>query len=235
MGELRLIQNQQQLIDIFKEPPPISYRKGNTLRAVLLERGSEGQITTKCMSRVLPSPIFEPGNLGCVKFDSMLSWLSHTKGVKVDQRGSQCTSIFTSPHPPIPCHHASWKSAKITFSSIPPYSHSITFSPSSLHFHPDFSLLPFAYLPSLSIKVASVTVVALWKESSTFHRLALDSIENSAQCLFYIFQTKSVFVKGAKIDKNCSKLFLNGGWSRDKFLNLPNEWDLGLGINQDGA
>ena len=37
--------------------------------------------------------------------------------------------------------------------------------------------------------------------------LAPGSIENSAQCLFYIFQNKSVFVKWAKIDKNCSKLF----------------------------
>ena len=142
MGELRLIQNQQQLKDIFKEPPPppISYRKGNTLRAVLLERGSEGQITTKCMSRVLPSPIFEPGNLGCVKFDS-----SH-QGSQSRPKGIAVYVNFQIP-PPIPCHHASWKSAKINFSSIPPYSHSISFSPSSLHFRPDFSLLPIAHLP----------------------------------------------------------------------------------------
>ena len=33
------------------------------------------------------------------------------------------------------------KSLKITFSSISPYSHNISFSPSSLHFRPDFSLL----------------------------------------------------------------------------------------------
>ena len=33
---------------------------------------------------------------------------------------------------------------------------------------------------------------------------ALGSIENSAQCLFYLFQNESVFVKN---DKNCSKLF----------------------------
>ena len=102
MGKLHLIQNQQRLINIFKEPPLISYRKGNTLRTFLLERGSEGQITTKCMSRVLPSPIFEPGNLRCIKLDSMLSRLSHTKRVKGDPRGSQCMSIFTSHHSPIP-------------------------------------------------------------------------------------------------------------------------------------
>ena len=28
-----------------------------------------------------------------------------------------------------------------------PYSHNISFSPSSLHFRPDFSLLPIVYLP----------------------------------------------------------------------------------------
>ena len=44
------------------------------------------------------------------------------------------------------------KSLKITFSSISPYSHNISFSPSSLHFRPDFSLLPtfsghFSLLP----------------------------------------------------------------------------------------
>ena len=43
--------------------------------------------------------------------------------------------------------------------------------------------------------------------------LALGSIENSVQCLFYIFLNESVFVKGTKIDKNCSKLFKTG-WSR---------------------
>ena len=42
---------------------------------------------------------------------------------------------------------------------------------------------------------------------------ALGSIENSVQCLFYIFLNESVFVKGTKIDKNCSKLFKTG-WSR---------------------
>ena len=43
--------------------------------------------------------------------------------------------------------------------------------------------------------------------------LALGGIENSVQCLFYIFLNESVFVKGTKIDKNCSKLFKTG-WSR---------------------
>ena len=36
------------------------------------------------------------------------------------------------------------KNLKTTFSSISPYSHNISFSPSSLHFHPDFSLLTFS-------------------------------------------------------------------------------------------
>ena len=107
----------------------------------MLEPNSEGQITTKCMSRVLPfgkressvgaaqvspnwsletmtchsshcfsivwgqgnaplvtslprtmryllpTPIFKPGNLRCVKFDSMLCRFSPTKGVKGDPRG----------------------------------------------------------------------------------------------------------------------------------------------------
>ena len=53
MGKFHLIQNQQWLIEIFKELPLISYRKGSTLRIYLLERSSEGQIMTKCMSRVL--------------------------------------------------------------------------------------------------------------------------------------------------------------------------------------
>ena len=49
------------------------------------------------------------------------------------------------------------KKLKITFSSISPYSHNISLSPSSLHFRPDFSLLltfsdhfsllPIVYLP----------------------------------------------------------------------------------------
>ena len=39
------------------------------------------------------------------------------------------------------------KSLKITFSSISPYSHNISFSPSSLHFRPDFSLLLILCLP----------------------------------------------------------------------------------------
>ena len=203
MGKLHLIQNQQRLIDIFKEPPLISYRKGNALRTFLLERGSEGQITTKCMSRVLPSPIFEPGNLRCVKFDSMLSRLSHTKGVKGDPRGSQCTSIFTSPH-----SSSSRKLKKpwnylLIHISLPPQHFIFSLLPT---FSPRF-LPPPCWVSRLSLsKWPRFTVVALWKESSTFHRLALDSIENSAQCLFCMFQTKSVFVKGAKIDENCSKL-----------------------------
>ena len=102
----------------------------------MLERGSEGQITTKCMSRVLPSPIFEPGNLGCVKFDSMLSWLSHTKGVKVDPRGSQCTSIFRSPPPPSLVITQVEKALKLT-------SHRYLPTPTAFHFLP----LPYIFAP----------------------------------------------------------------------------------------
>ena len=43
--------------------------------------------------------------------------------------------------------------------------------------------------------------------SSAFHLLALGSIENSAQCLFYIFPNKSVFVIGAKNDKTVPNYF----------------------------
>ena len=41
-------------VEILKEPPLITYHKGITLRNYLLERSSEGQIKTKCLSRVLP-------------------------------------------------------------------------------------------------------------------------------------------------------------------------------------
>ena len=156
MRKLHLIQNQQRLIEIFKEPPLISYRKGNTLKKYLLERNYEGQITNKCMSRVfLPSPIFKPGNLRCVKFDSMLFPLSPAKGVLGDPRGLQWTSIFPSPHSLSSVTQVK-KSPKITKSSISPCSHNISFSPFSLHFRPDFSLLPtfsglpVVYLPPLS-------------------------------------------------------------------------------------
>ena len=53
MGKFHPTQNQQWLLEIFKEPSLISYRKGKTLRNYLLERSSKGKVTTKCMSRVL--------------------------------------------------------------------------------------------------------------------------------------------------------------------------------------
>ena len=146
MEKFHLIQNQQWLIEIFKEPPLISYRKGNRLRNYLLARNSESQITTKCISRVLTVAIFKPGNLRCVKFDSMLSGLSLTKGVKGDPRGLQCMSIFPSPHP-----LSSRKSKKALKLSAHRYlpTPNISFSPSSLHFRRFFSLLPtFSVLPS---------------------------------------------------------------------------------------
>ena len=46
MGKWHLIQNQQRLREIFKEPPIISYRKGKSLRTCQLERSSEGQTTS---------------------------------------------------------------------------------------------------------------------------------------------------------------------------------------------
>ena len=50
--------------------------------------------TTKCITPVLCC--LYPGNLRCVKFDSMLSRLSPTKGVPGDPRGSHSRQI---PHP----------------------------------------------------------------------------------------------------------------------------------------
>ena len=75
-----------------------------------------------------------------------------------ESKGTQSkgTSIFTSPHPPIPCHHASWKSPKISFLSISPYSQNISFSLSSLHFRPDFSLLPVGYPAPLCLSGPSL-------------------------------------------------------------------------------
>ena len=96
-----------------------------------------------------PSPIFKPFNLRCVKFDSTLSWLSLTNGVKEEPRRLQRSSIFPPPPPPPPSLVITQvkKSPKITTSSTSPYSYNTSFSPSSPHFRPDFSLLPIVYLP----------------------------------------------------------------------------------------
>ena len=89
-----------------------------------------------------PSPIFKPGNLRCVKFDSMLSRFNPTKGVKGDPRGLQCMSIFPSPHPlssrklkkafKLPSHR--YLPTPTTFHFLPPPYIFVPISPSSLLF-----------------------------------------------------------------------------------------------------
>ena len=118
-----------------------------------------------------PSPNFKPGNLRCVKFDSMLSRISPTKGVKgeSDPRGLPCMSIFLPPHPL--SSRKFKKIPKITFSSISPYSHNISFSPSSLHFRPDFSLLPIVYLPPLNSGKIVICVHSVCKSTYPFSLL----------------------------------------------------------------
>ena len=59
---------------------------------------------------------------------------------------------FSNPHPPSLVITQVKKSPKITSSPISPYSYNISFSPFSLHFRPEFSLLPtfsghFSLLP----------------------------------------------------------------------------------------
>ena len=63
------------------------------------------------------------------------------------------------------------KSLKITFSSISPYSHNISFSPSSLHFRPDFSLLPIVYLPPLNSGKIVICVHSVCKSTYPFSLL----------------------------------------------------------------
>ena len=130
---------------------PADVLRGSTRVSAPVEplRTSAGEASTGVVC--YPSPIFKPGNLRCVKLDSMLSRLSPTKGVKGHPRGSQCTSNSSFPHPLSSRKLKKKKSAKITVSSISPYSHNTSFSPSSLHFRPDFSLLPILYLPPLFV------------------------------------------------------------------------------------
>ena len=60
------------------------------------------------------------------------------------------------------------KSLKITFSSISPYSHNISFSPSYLHFRPDFSLLPIVYfLPPVEKGNETLLLTALFMNTRT--------------------------------------------------------------------
>ena len=62
MEKGHLVQNQQRLREILKEPPLISYRKGKSLKDLLVRASSEGQHitsnTTKCRSRVMPVAYF---------------------------------------------------------------------------------------------------------------------------------------------------------------------------------
>ena len=80
----------------------------------------------------------------------------HAFLVKSDQRSQRRTkeiaafvNFSTTPPPPPPSLVITQvkKSPKITTSSTSPYSYNTSFSPSSPHFRPDFSLLPIVYLP----------------------------------------------------------------------------------------
>ena len=74
-----------------------------------------------------PSPIFKPGNLRCVKFDSMLS-----RSVNSDQgsqRRPKGIAVYVNfSIPPSLVITQIEKSLKITFSSISPYSQHFIFS-----------------------------------------------------------------------------------------------------------
>ena len=122
--------------------------------------------TTKCISPDLCC--LYPGNLRCVKFDSMLSRLSPTKGVPGDPRGSYWRQI---PHP------ASLVITQVKKSLIWP-SHPHIPTPTTFHFllrtylfNPDFSLLPILYLLSLSSVRAWTSVIFGGKtsERSSFY------------------------------------------------------------------
>ena len=122
--------------------------------------------TTKCITPVLCC--LYPGNLRCVKFDSMLSRLSPTKGVPGDPRGSYWRQI---PHP------ASLVITQVKKSLILP-SHPYLPTPTTFHFllrtylfNPDFSLLPILYLLSLSSVRAWTSVIFGGKtsERSSFY------------------------------------------------------------------
>ena len=144
MGKFHLIQSQQWLIEIFKEPPPpphiISqgkYTEELFVRAKLW-RSDYDQVHESCVDRR------QFLNLVTWDVSSLISQLSPTKGVKGDPRGLQCMSIFPSPHP-----LSSRKLKKAL--KLPSHRYlptpNISISPSSLNFRPDFSLLPIVYLP----------------------------------------------------------------------------------------
>ena len=132
MGKLHLIQNNQWLIEIFKELFVIPYRKENTLRNYLLEKALKVRLRPSAWVVCCPSPIFK--NLRCVKFDSMLSRWSQTKGVKWVPRRLQRTSVFPSPHPLSSCKLK--KALK-----LPPHRYLPT--PTTFHFLPP----PYIFAP----------------------------------------------------------------------------------------
>ena len=115
-----------------------------------LWRSDYDQVHESCC----PSPIFKPGNLRCLKFDPMLSWLSPTKAVKGDPRGLQCMSIFPSPHP--------LSSRKLKKSPKLP-SHRYLPTPTTFHFLPP----PYIFAPiSSSSLLCTSSLLILVKFSS---------------------------------------------------------------------
>ena len=82
----------------------------------------------------------------------MLPRLSPIKGVPGDPRGLQCTWFSLSPNP------LSWRKLKKVL-KLPSHRYlptpNISFSPPSLHFCPELSLLLIMYLPSLRLKPCS--------------------------------------------------------------------------------
>ena len=118
--------------------------------------------TTKCITPVLCC--LYPGNLRCVKFDSMLSRLSPTKGVPGDPRGSHWRQI---PHPAsLPSRnfknalyylliHISQLPQHFIFSRLPTFFAPI--SPSSLLFQANSPFTPSPYsVPPPSKECTSV-------------------------------------------------------------------------------
>ena len=99
MGKWHLIKNQQRLREIFREPPLISYRKGKSLRDLLVRGKQITSFTTHCRVVLrLSLPSFKPGNLRYVKV-----WF-HASSVRSDQRSPRrpkgTAVYFIFPVPP---------------------------------------------------------------------------------------------------------------------------------------
>ena len=142
----------------------------------------------------------------------MLSGLSLTKGVKGDPRGLQCMSIFPSPHP-----LSSRKLKKAL--KLPTHRYlptpNISFSPSSLHFRPDFSLLPtfsghFSLLPIVYLPHHRVqTTISELTENSYW-----PIIENTrvVQLLISFRNKSSAASNSTFISFGSSVLFFSRNW-----------------------